>query len=411
MKGTDVSRSLPGKAAFLLAGLLLLGACASPRPINFQPPPLRHAGPEIQIADVDVLAVTPEMDEFLQRYILPYPNSHTKIQLLYQTVLPSGVLDFDYDESLTLTAAEAFEMRSGNCVGFANMMIALARRAGLKARYQEIFQQPEWSMNEDTLFLVKHMNVVVETSSMNYILDVSGIQFGKSAHRQIVDDNYAMAFYLNNLGVKALIEGNLPLAYAYIKKAITVEPRVTDSWVNLGVVLSRNDQLDDTIIALQTALKIDPTQISAMNNLYEAYAERGDQQAARELQARVEKYRQNNPYYLLYQSELALESDRFEESLKLLNRAIREKENDHILYFYLAKTQYLSGDITAAERSLERARELAPQDMKANYARPLDELVAELQAEAAAAALAKAEEDAPTEAEAKTPAELEITRP
>ncbi|MFC1720579.1 transglutaminase family protein, partial [Pseudomonadota bacterium] len=192
--------SQPGRVAFLLAGMLLLGACASPRPVNFQPPPLHHTGPDIQIADIDVLAVTPAMDEFLHRYILPYPNSHTKIELLYQTALPSGVLDFNYDESLTLTAAEAFEMHSGNCVGFANMMVALARRAGLKAYYQEIYKEPEWSMNQDTLFLVKHVNVVVQTAGMNYILDVSGLRFGKSAHRQIVDDNYAKAFYLNNLG-------------------------------------------------------------------------------------------------------------------------------------------------------------------------------------------------------------------
>jgi len=381
MNATDVSRFQPGKAAILLACMFLTGACASLQLANLQPPPLRHAGPEIQIADVDVLAVTPEMDQFLQRYILPYPNAHTKIQLLYQTALPSGVLDFDYDESVTMTAAEAFETHSGNCVGFSNMMIALARRAGMNAYYQEIIKQPEWSLYEDTLFLSKHVNVVVETPTRNYVLDVSGLQYGPRARQQIVDDSYAKAFYFNNLGVNALLENNLPLAYAYMKKAIAVEPKATDSWVNLGVVLSRNDQLDDAITALQTALKIDSTQISAMNNLYEAYAKRGDQEAAEKLQARVERYRRDNPYYLLYQSELAVESERLEESFKLLKRAIKKKEDDHILYFALSKTQYYSGDKTAAEKSLERARELAPQDIKDYYARPLSELIAEQQAE------------------------------
>jgi len=367
----------------LLVAMLLLGACALPQLTNLQPPPLRHTGPEIQIGDIDVLVVSPAMDEFLERYILPYPNSRTKVQLLYGTMLPSGVVDFDYNEPLTLTASEAFEKRSGNCVAFANMMIALTRRAGLKAHYQEIVKQPEWSMNEDTLFLVKHLNVIVETSRMDYVLDISGLRFSQSAQRRIVDDDYAKALYLNNLGAAALIENNLQLAYAYMKKAIAVEPKVTDSWVNLGVVLGRNDQLDDAITALQTALKIDPYQISAMNNLYEAYTERGDLQAAEDLRKRVENYRRSNPYYLLYLSEVAVESEQYGESIELLNRAIGKKENDPILYFALAKSQYFSGDTAAAEQSLNRTRELAPPDMQAYYARPLNELIAEEKAERA----------------------------
>ena len=137
----------PGRTALLLAVWFLLGACASRQTVIPGPPRLVHSGPEVQIVDVDVLAVTPAMDEFLDRYILP-PNSQTRTHLLYQTVLDTGVLAFDYDESRTLTAAEAFDTHSGNCIGFSNMMVALAREAGLKANYQEITEIRVWAMNE-----------------------------------------------------------------------------------------------------------------------------------------------------------------------------------------------------------------------------------------------------------------------
>jgi len=238
-------------------------------------------------------------------------------------------------------------------------------------------------MDDDTVMLVKHVNVVLEGKHFNYVMDVSGYEISQFTQRRIVEDSYAKALYLNNLGAVALIENDLPKAYAYMTKAIEVEPRLTDSWVNLGVVFGRNDQLDDAITVFQTALAIDGSEASAINNLYEVYIEQGNLEAAQNLQVKVERHRQNNPYYLLHLSEEAVESDQFAESINLLQRAIKKKENDHYLHFALAKTQYLSGEKAAAENSLTRARELAPPDMLAHYARPLDELIAEERAERA----------------------------
>ena len=171
---TDVSvnRFLPGRAAFLLVGILMLSACATQRPVDTPtPPPLLNSGPEIQVANVDVLEVTPEMEAFLERYILPYSNLETRLNLLTLAVTSSGVLGFYYDEARTLTAAQAFNTRSGNCIGFANMMIALAREAGLEADYQEVFRRPEWTSREDTLLLIKHINVVVSSPRYSYVVD------------------------------------------------------------------------------------------------------------------------------------------------------------------------------------------------------------------------------------------------
>lgn len=372
-----------GRLILTLAGTLMLNACATQQPGDFTPPRLRHPGPEVQIPDVDVLEVTPAMENYLERYILPYENSEMKIHLLVESSLTNGVLNFNYDETRTLTAGEAFSTHSGNCVGFSNMMIALARRAGLNARYQEIIREREWSRDEETMLLLKHLNVFVETARTDYVIDVSGLEISPNARRRIVEDNYAKALYLNNLGAEALIENNLPLAYAYMTKAIAVEPLMTDSLVNLSVVFRRNDQTQDAITVLKRALEIDDSQTSAMNNLYEIYVELEDQQSALALQARVERYRRDNPYHLINLSIEARELGHYEESIRLAKNAIKLKEDDHQLYFELAKSEYLSGKESAAEKSMVRARELASRDMQAYYTRPLDELIAEEQAEQA----------------------------
>jgi len=365
----------------LFMAMFILGACAYQRPTDLNPPRLQHDGPLVQVADVDVLALSPEMEDFLERYILIYPDRYTRMTLLMDAVSTNGMLGFDYEEALTLTASEAFDARAGNCIGFANMMVALSRAAGLKARYQEVFRQPEWYSREDMVLLVKHINVVLESAGYTYVMDVSGLRISPGVRRRVINDDYAKALYLNNIGAEALIKNDLPTAYAYMSKAIETEPLLTDSWINMGVVLGRNEQLDDAVTSLRKALGIDNYEYAAMSNLYEIYITQENFAAAAELEQKVERYRQKNPYYLLQLSEEALIESRYTESIELLERAIKKKDNDHLLYFAMAKTQYLSGKPEAAQYSLLRARELAPENMLAYYDRPLGELVAEQEAE------------------------------
>ncbi|HEY5774713.1 MAG TPA: transglutaminase domain-containing protein [Xanthomonadales bacterium] len=367
---------LNGATPLLLTGLLMLGGCASLHPGQVTPPPLRNAISEVQVDDVDILEVTPAMEAFLDRYVLKYSNPQTRLELLTMAVTRAGVLSFHYDETRTLTASEAFETRSGNCIGFANMMIALAREAGLDAHYQEVFIRPEWSdFADDTVLLVKHVNVVIETPRMSWVVDVSGITIRPSERRRIIEDSYAKALYLNNIAVESLLENDLPTAYAYMRSAIEADSRASDPWVNLGVVFGRNGQLDDAIFAFNRALNIDSSEYSALSNLYEVYVVQENLESAAQLASKVERYRRNNPYYLLKLSDEALEHQKYEESISLLQSAIKKKDDDHKLLFALAKTQYLSGELAAAQNSLLRARELAPKDMVAYYDRPLNELI------------------------------------
>ena len=370
---TRSGRERVSLTALLLAAALTLSACATLRPVTVSLPALQNSEAVVQIPDVDVLAVSPAMEEFLDQYVVSYRNLDTRLDLLTLAVVENGVLGFDYNDARTSTAEQTFSSRSGNCISHANMLIALARRAGLDAHYQEVVIQPEWSSRENTLLISKHVNVVVTSPRNSFQVDVSGTEASRHTRRKILSDRDAKAMYFNNLGAAALIENDLATAYAFMVKAIDTAPQVADSWINLGVVFSRNQQFAEAEMSLKTALQIDPYEYSAMNNLYAIYVTQEKLDAAKKWKKRVENYRRKNPYYLLMLSEKALEQSQFEESTKLLKRAIRKKENDHRLHFALAKTQFLAGNKTAADSSLLRARELAPKGL--DYTLPPDQLI------------------------------------
>jgi tetratricopeptide (TPR) repeat protein len=377
LRGFVIIRHVLTRAVTLAAVLLTMAACATRQDIQVTPPPLIHSTSVEQVDDVDVLAVSPAMEAFLDRYVRPYPNQQTRLNLLALAVASTGVLGFDYDDTRTLSAEDAFSTRSGNCIGFANMMVALARASGLDASYQEILRRPEWTSRADTVLLVKHVNVVLTGPRKRYVIDLSGEKIRADADRRIISDEEARALYFNNLGAEALLDNELPLAHAYLVKAIDSAPDMADPWINLGVVYGRNEQMEAAKLSFQTALQINSRAYAAMANLYEVYMEMEDFNAAQILAPKVERYRKNNPYYLMQLSIEALEESRFEESISLLERAIKMKDDDHLLYFKLAKSLYLSGRISAAETSMDQARELAPLDRLSHYALPLHELVEE----------------------------------
>lgn len=357
--------------------MLTLGACASHSTNLVTPPKLLNVETVEQIPDIDVLAVTPEMDAFLERYVLPYRDLQTRFDMLGTAVISSGVLNFHYAETRTLTAAEAFATRSGNCIGFANLMVALARKAGLTASYQEVRRMAEWSSREDTLLVVKHINVVISGPDFSYVVDVSGQTFKDNDRRRLVSDDYAKALFYTNIGAEALLKYDLSKAWAYLATATQWQSGASDPWINLGVVYNRNEQVRDAELAYQTAMQIDPRNYSAINNLYELYMAEDNLAAAQQLASKVDQYRRNNPYYLMKLGEVAAQEGDFENSIELIKQALKKKDDDPLLYFAMAKTQFLSGNTLAAQGSLGQARELAAEHELAYYNRPLGELVTE----------------------------------
>jgi Flp pilus assembly protein TadD len=351
--------ALPRQLA--LAGLagLALAACAMPDPRDDPPVPALHGHPPVTIPDVDLLAITPDMQRFTERYARREGEETGKAWMLAYAALDPYLLNFDYDPMLTLPADEAFAARRGNCLTFSSLFVAMARDAGLSAWYQEVQIPPQWSAVNETLLASKHVNAVVSEHGRRYVIDVSRRKPTPGERTRRLSDREAKAQYFNNLGVDALVGNDLPLAYAYFAKALEVHPGLPYLWSNLGVVFRRNLQADDAALAYRTALAAEPDHAMALNNLYDLYTEEGNVEAAAALQDRVERNRRKNPYYLHHLAELASQEGRWSDAIDLLERAIDIDAEEYRFHYSLAHAQFRSGQVETARISLDRARQLA----------------------------------------------------
>ena len=348
------SRPLP---ALLLA--ILVAACSS-APLRQPAIPLLTGLVPVHIPDVDLLRLTPEMRAFSERYAKRGADDTGKAWMLAYAALDPYLLDFEYDPMVTLPADEAFRLGRGNCLTFSSMFVAMARDAGLSAWYQEVIVPPEWSAVNETLLVSKHVNAVVAEWNSRYVIDVSRRKQKPMEETRRMTDEEALAQFYNNLGADALVGNDLGRAHAYFSKALEAHPGLAYVWSNLGVVLRRNGQTTDAILAYQAAIDLDPQNGVALNNLHTLYHEEGNLEAAATIEKRVDRNRRNNPYYLHYLAELAIEEQRWNDAIELLDRAIGLEANEYRFHYALAQARYHAGDSDKALASLERARELAP---------------------------------------------------
>jgi len=353
----------PKFAAFPMPGALILtvflAACATTAVhIPEIPELLNQSGHDIPT--VDLLRTTLEMQEFVQTHASKDRTMGGRAWSLAYASLDPYLLNFDYDPLVTLPADQAFLARKGNCLTFSSMFIAMARDAGLTSWYQEVKVPPKWSTANDTLLVSMHVNAVVRDRGREYVVDVSRRKKQPVEQSRKMSDIEARGQYYNNLGADALVVEDLALAYAYFKKALQTDNTLAYVWSNLGVVMRRNGQTEDSILAYQTSLLLDPQQAVALNNLYTIYSEDGEIELAREIEARVERNRSRNPYYLHHLAEVAIEEQRYSDAIPLLNKSISIESNEYRFYYTLAQAQYLTGETELAQSSLEVAKRLAP---------------------------------------------------
>ena len=357
------AKSRVSALALKLATLLvtaLLCACAGPkiREAGDIPQFVGQAVPEFEMENLR--HVSPEMQAFLDRHIPPGTPKQQRAWKLAVALTDPYILGFKYDSSLTLPPDETFRQRRGNCLSFSLMLVAMARQAKVAAQFQEVILKPEYNSINDTFVNSRHINVLLGRGNYSYLLDVSGRLLDEQLRTRKIDAPEAAAQYYNNLGVDALLENDLPAAWARFNQALTMDSSLAYLWSNLGVVLNRNGQVADAERVYRTALEVNSREAIAAANLYVIYEQEGRYSEAAQLQSQVERHRKRNPYYLAQLAGEALDRQAYDEAIDLLKRSIKIDDQEYRFHGELARAQYLAGDYDKALSSLDTARSLAP---------------------------------------------------
>jgi tetratricopeptide (TPR) repeat protein len=345
----------------LLAGAALGVAGNSPAPI----------------AEGEVLALTPEMRDFLDKHVYRNGSGNLKLTQLASAIMGAETFGVVYDDK-TRTASETFRARRGNCLSFSNMFVAMARDVGLNVQYQEVDIPPDWTLDKDTYVLNQHVNVFVELGQAGTrVVDFNIGDFKASYEMRRISDARALAHYYNNIGVERMQGGDTALALSCFRKAIAHDERgFSQAWVNLGTLYLRNGHPAHAEAAYLQALKASESDLVAMSNLARLYERLGDRERAAAYQKRVIYHRWRNPYYRCELARRAYAAKQYDAAIGHLKYAIRERPKEDQFYFLLGLSYLGKGDEPAARRWLARAVEVAATDaLKRKYSSEIETLL------------------------------------
>jgi Flp pilus assembly protein TadD len=324
----------------------------------------------------DLLAVDQQMVDFVNRYTGNVHRERARLMTLHRAIKGPATLGVNYDPEADGTARDAFHRGTANCLAYASLFIALAREAGLDAGYQWLEVSPRWSREGDRVAVRLHVNALVKLRDHHqFMVDIDPLEARDVAGSRRISDSDAQALHHSNIAVEALAAGATEEAWLHAVRALELSPGMAHLWVNLGAIYRFNGQHREAERHYLYALRLDPEEFSAMNNLAILYGMEGRDAERQYWEREVASYRDINPYYHAWRGDEAAEAGHWRQAVSSYERALALAPRDGRLLAALGRSHEHLGELRLASDYLLRAIDAAatPAD-RATYTLRLEEM-------------------------------------
>ncbi|MFQ5526606.1 MAG: tetratricopeptide repeat protein [Thermoanaerobaculia bacterium] len=317
-------------------------------------PVLRAA--ETTIPDLKPLELTAEMQTFADERVGHDQARMARLVGLQEAIFdPEDGLGVKYGSSATNTAAGTFEKRTGNCLSFTMLFVALARHLGLDAYFIEVDEVTGWSQRGEVGLSHWHMYVEVEVDSSIVPVDFLPWTERRYRSRKRISEERARAHFHNNVGVDELTLGNFETAIGHFERALELDATFLPAKVNLAVVLRRSGKTDAAERTLLEVLEAEPRNAVAAANLASLYLVEGRDDEAEQWLERREAFLNQNPFHHFRLGLRALRDGDPSEARVHFKRAITRQPDEAVFHEKLAETYFQLGKPRRARSNLKRA--------------------------------------------------------
>jgi Flp pilus assembly protein TadD len=308
----------------------------------------------------EILALNTTMRNMVDTFVKPITDKQRRADALYDLMFGADKFALKYDNSHTKTAIETIESGSGNCVSLSSVFVAMARYAGMDAKFLDVEVPENWQRESDVYFQLKHVSASVRVAPGEYLgIEYSSMGPISQAQTRKMDDQVAFAAFYSNLGIELLLQEKMDAAIAYLKYSTELDPDSSNNWSNLGVAYRRVNRLDEAEKAYLHALKKDEADLTALNNLAILYRMTGQAKLSDKYAKKLERYHLQNPYYLIGLAKNEINAGNYAKAMKYANKAIDKYGDEHEFHFVAAQIYAHQGDTQKAVEYLRNAQKFA----------------------------------------------------
>ena len=350
-----VQRAIPT----LLVGALA-GACSQYQPFDTEAHlagQLRERVTASGSATTEVpFALPAELETVLEERYKPAPSERQRVEQVLDLIFRR--INLKYELTPTRNAAQTAQSGLGNCLSFVNLFVGVARHQRLNPFYVEVTDYQRWNFKDG--LVVSRGHIVAGIMVSNKLETYDFLPYRAKAYKDFkpIDDLTATAHFYNNLGAEALMDGRLEEALVHLRTAHQIAPDFIKAINNLGVALARGGDLDGALQTYLRGVEIAPTDVALLSNLARAYQMQGRLDEAAATLAKIEGENTSNPFFYVYQGEVALARGDLLAAIEYMREALRRDSEVPEVHLGLVKVYLEMGDLDRARHHLGRALRL-----------------------------------------------------
>ncbi|MET3108291.1 tetratricopeptide (TPR) repeat protein [Oxalobacteraceae bacterium GrIS 2.11] len=325
-----------------------------------------------QIQPEDALTISEPMKSYA-RTRLHHSSGHVddadRRVALYNALYRKGELRLDYDATETLTAAQAFEAKKGNCLSLVLLTAAMAKELGLPIRFQSVIGVTDWTRSDNLFMSIGHVNLMLVGIPSEFelttwtanpmVVDFLPLDSANVLDSVEIEENTVLAMFANNRAVETLIQGNANDAYWWARAALKQDPKFANAYITLGVIYRTVHHSEYAEVVLGRVAAHDPDNTTMLTNRILVLRDLGRESESKALAQRLASLDKYPPwaYYLHAQAEF--EAGHYELARHLYEKEMARDPNHHEIEYGLALVYLKLNDTPGAIKHLQRAIELS----------------------------------------------------
>ncbi|MFT4731598.1 MAG: tetratricopeptide (TPR) repeat protein [Gammaproteobacteria bacterium] len=313
----------------------------------------------------DIFALTPLQKSHFLSYFNDKKHENIRGHVRVANYIQEFSVNFSY-QGKTLSATDAFDQKTGNCLSLAILSTAFIKETGLRFQYNKVHSEPTYQRYDNIELVSSHVNVTI-LSALNTTgaLWISGsitidyFRGNNSFNSVVASPEEVEVMFWNNLSSEAIIAGNLDLAFSYALKANSIDPLYPETLNLFAILYNRKGHSEYAYSVYDFMDKNEIVSFSAIDNFVSLLVNIGDTKRAAVLSNKIQHINDDNPYTWLYRGIAHLEKGEY----VLAERYLLKSENygpylDEPL-FNLAKLYAQQNRVKEARVALLKAKELA----------------------------------------------------
>jgi tetratricopeptide (TPR) repeat protein len=272
-----------------------------------------------------------------------------------------GSFTFEYERNSTFSAGDAFEKRRGNCVSYTNLFIAMGRSLGIRLHAALGSTRGTSERQGDLIVTYNHMVAVyMEVNGRNAkVYDFYRTDEQLKGRLSLLDDYSVAAIRASNDGIAHLGRDEGPEAVHDLEIAVKLAPRLASLYANLGLAQWRSGDVPGAFATLRKGLEIEPDCPPLLQNLAALYVENGKTAEARAALGALD-LRRASPYALIVRGDLELRGGNAKAAIRNYREAAALDATLADPWLAIARAELSLGRPEAARKAAAKALKRDP---------------------------------------------------